>query len=133
MPRFAHLDERVPCPECGADLAYIDRIGFQWGYCDYPYSENYGMGYQIGEAVAWRVDANGRVPAWRYFEDDSGNIGDPRAADVVVREGEFGIDRCAGCGWQFGAIGVVIRAGVIESALPYPEWPPGVAVQVVGP
>jgi hypothetical protein len=133
MPKFAHVAERVPCPMCRVDLACNNRVGFQWGYCPYPYSDSEREGYRVGDPLLWRADTCGRVLAWRYFHDGTANIGDPRDADVVVREGEFEISRCPGCGWAFGGIGVVIRDGRIEAVQVFPKWPPGVDIFVVGP
>lgn len=132
MPKFAHLAERVLCPQCGADLAHIDRIGFQWGYCPYPYSDSNRDSYKTGDSLLWRTDANGRVPAWRYFDDGTANIGDPRDGNVVIREGEFEISRCLKCSWAFGAIGILVRDGRIDGVQAFPDWPSGVEVIVVG-
>ena len=132
MPKFAHIAERVPCPKCGEDLAWNDRVGFQWGHCAYPWSDSSRPSYCIGDALSWRADVGGRVPAWRYFDDGTANVGDPREGDVLVRESEYDIRQCGRCGWAFGGIGVVIRAGLIEAVAAYPEWPSGAGVFVIG-
>ena len=133
MPKFAHLAERVPCPQCGADLALNERVGFQWGYCSYPFSDSDRPSYNIGDEVVWRTDVNGRIHPWKYFDDDTCNIGDPTFADVIVRECEIAIQECASCGLEFSGIGIVIRGGVIESLNLQVEWPEGVETFVINP
>jgi hypothetical protein len=114
VPKFVYLDLMVPCPTCGRDVTCDGPVGFQWGYCDAP-GGSMDARYRIGDAIVWRADADGRVPAWRYFHDGSGNIGDPRCLDLDVRENEHGISACRHCGQPFGAIEMHIRRGTHSS------------------
>lgn len=131
MPKFAHIAERVACPSCGADLAYIGRVGFQWGFCAYPYSDSSREAYRIGDAIRWRADTAGRVPVWRYFVDSTANIGEPRCADLVLRESEFGIDTCTACGRRCGGIAITIRHGRIQAVSASFDWPLGVDIYII--
>ena len=85
MPKHAHLQEELRCPDCHS--AVIDLAWFQWGYC-----ANHGVVdeylYRIGDAIRWATAGDGSTPAWTYFEIDNhgGNLGDPAVTDLVVKE-----------------------------------------------
>ncbi len=125
MPKFAHVLAAVPCRGCGADLSVGGRVAFQWGYCSAPMHSNAEAdAYAVGNELVWGAGPDGRVPAWVYFSDGSGNLGDPWHGDVLVRECEFGEWRCGGCGREAGGVYVLVRGGrvaaveVREAALP---------------
>lgn len=129
LPKFAHIAAEVVCPRCGRDVTIGGRIAVQWGYCSVPLHGT-GPAYRIGEAVRWRCDRNGAVGAWVYFPDGGGNIGDPAFTDVLVRESEYDIRDCPGCGAEFAGIGVLIRGGVIQKVQVYTEGLPAAEVSV---
>jgi hypothetical protein len=125
MPKHAHLQEELRCPDCHA--AVIDLAWFQWGYC-----ANHGVVdeylYRIGDAIRWATADDGSTPAWTYFEIDNhgGNLGDPAVTDLVVKEvaelywtHEPDRRRCPGCGQPLEGAAIEIRGGVIRRAWIY--------------
>lgn len=102
MPSYAHLIGPVPCPYCGASLPgrSYDLVAFQWGYCPsrQPWDELF---YDLGAPVRWRLDDEGRIPPWSYFQGplQGGNLGDPAVRDLLVRTLDPGGSdlRCGRC------------------------------------
>lgn len=135
MPKFAHLIAEVPCPGCTADLVHGDRIAFQWGYCENAMHSG-GDGYSaycIGDAIHWRADATGQIPAWTYFSNGAGNIGDPAMRDLLVREWEMSLAKCPTCRTAVEGIAVVIREGVIREVRAYTNGLPAADVSIILP
>jgi hypothetical protein len=136
VPKFAHLIAEVPCPGCAADLAVGGRIAFQWGYCEIPMHSSADSAvdaYLVGESIHWRAVRDGLVPAWAYFADGSGNIGDPAFRDVLVREWEIGLTQCRACHVPFEGIGVEIRGGVIREVRAFTNGLPNAEVSLILP
>ena len=118
MARFAHVQVKVLCPQCGVQLAPGGAIGFQWGYCPNPHGGAYFV-YEVGEPLLWRLDKCGGVPAWTYFRSGSANIGDPAFPDLVIRESEYDIRACHACRYRIEGIAVVIIRGIIAEVRVY--------------
>lgn len=134
MPKFAHVAAAVPCSGCGADLAaaFGGRVAFQWGYCAAPLF-GYGDAYKLGDELVWGAASDGRVPAWVYFGDGPGNLGDPRYGDVLVREWEFERWQCAACDREAGGVYVLVRGGRVVSVEARDSIPSPAGVCEVGP
>ncbi len=119
MPRFARVETPpISCPTCGANLAQYAFVGFQWGFCSTPMFSASDACYQIGDEILWRQAADGSVPPWSYFTDDTANIGDPSFSDLIVRESELESDTCGKCGYAGPDVALEIRGRIILSVMP---------------
>jgi hypothetical protein len=115
MPLFAHLTVDIRCPQCGSLVR--DLVEFQWAYCR-GYALRTETSYVIGDEVRWRTCADGSIPAWSFFAEGAGNVGDPGFKDLVVRE-YWLADTPHDCGLVLGGIAVEVRDGVITKAWAY--------------
>jgi hypothetical protein len=89
--------------------------------------------YQIGNEILWRQAADGSVPAWSYFTDNSANIGDPSFCNLVVRESELESDACGKCGYAGPDIALDIRDGIIVSVMPRNDLVSDCEILIVNP
>ena len=122
MPRYSFLNVPLGCPNCDTELT--DLMWFDWGYSDasQPVGTN---AYRPGEAIRWKLAADGTVPAWTGFSDprvpayEGYNMGDPTIADLVVLDDFLGNPdggNCSKCGHRYGGGAIEIRSGIIQRA-----------------
>ena len=115
MPRYEFLKHDLVC-ECGSIVS--GTVFFQWGYCSRRAYYN-DPTYQIGDLIRWRKARDGSIPAWTYFPDVSGNIGDSSCENLVVTFPAEGWDygyRCTECRRAIAGSAVRIEAGRIVGA-----------------
>lgn len=116
MPLIAYLATDVRCSSCGETIT--DLLAFQWGYCC-GYRPRKEASYELGDRLRWRGCSDGSVPAWAFFGDNEGNVGDPSYTDIIVRE-YWSEDFTHSCGTAIGGMAIEIRRGEIVRAWAYP-------------
>ncbi|MEA2827539.1 MAG: hypothetical protein QOG43_1978 [Actinomycetota bacterium] len=89
----------------------------QWGYCR-GYKVRAEASYRVGDAVRWRVCADGNIHAWSFFDTGEGNIGDPAFRDLILRD-YWREASPHSCGQEFGGVAVQIRHGLVTRAWAY--------------
>ncbi len=122
MPKHAHLEVDLECPDCGARV--LDLVWFGWGYC-----ANYGVVdeyvYRVGDSIRWATADDGSIPPWVYFHFDNhgGNLGDPAITDLIVQEAcelrwndRSRQHRCPKCQRAIEGAAIEIRGGKIVRA-----------------
>lgn len=116
MPLLAYLATDVRCSSCGEIIT--DLVAFQWGYCC-GYRPRPEASYEPGDLVRWRGCSDGSVPAWAFFGDNIGNVGNPSHADLIVRD-YWHEDLTHSCGNEIGGVAIEVRRGVIVRGWAYP-------------
>lgn len=83
MPSFAYVKQDINCPYC--NFAVHNLTAFQWGFCPgYNVQEKYI--YKLNDSIYWKTCKDGSKPAWTYFDERQGNIGDPSILNLIVRD-----------------------------------------------
>lgn len=115
VPLLAHLTAEIRCPKC-SDLV-ADTVQFQWAYCR-GYRAVPETSYRVGDEVRWRICPDGSIPAWSFFGDGDGNVGDPDVRNVIVRDCWLE-DALHGCGEVLGGVALEVREGTITRVWGY--------------
>lgn len=115
MPHYSYLRADLHCPNC--NILITDLLWFQWGYSP-GYAVREEFVYQVGDPIKWKKCQSGEIPAWTYFGEGGGNLGDPSIKNLIVRDSAqyFLQQPCSNCQYRLGGAALEIVDGKIVKA-----------------
>lgn len=72
--------------------------------------------YKLNGSVYWKTCNDGSKPAWTYFDERQGNIGDPSVLNLIVRDSSHYWQyplKCSNCQNLLGGAAVKIFGGIL--------------------